>query len=134
MLMKELLQINEGAMKRAIEDVIEYAVNHAPIGKCSYEAAITKMVEFAKKRDHNEVLAGSSNEEIADYIRSYYPQEEHDPVLEAAEEESEWPKTIAKADEFKVQIDEDEQVSLLDGEESVRVTMPLVIWKRLCRQ
>lgn len=130
--MQELFQLNEGAMKRAIEDVIEYAVNHAPIGKRSYEDAVKIMVDFAKKRDHQNVLSGSSDAEIAGYIKDFYPKTEH--VMEAEEEDGEWPKTIAKADEYKIELDEDEQVSLLDGEGTVKVTMPLVIWKQLCRQ
>lgn len=44
-----------------------------------------------------------------------------------------WPKLIAHADEFRVEMDEDEQVHILDGEGAVRVSMPLVIWKQLCR-
>lgn len=44
-------------------------------------------------------------------------------------------KVIAKADEFKVEFDETtEQVDLMDGTGTVRVSMPLVIWKQLCRQ
>ena len=42
-------------------------------------------------------------------------------------------RVIAKADEFKVEVDADEQVHLLDGENSVRVSMPLMIWKQLAR-
>ena len=50
-----------------------------------------------------------------------------------AEDAAEEPKVIAKADEFRVELDADEQVSLIDGEGTVRVSMPLVIWKQLCR-
>ncbi len=49
------------------------------------------------------------------------------------EEDSEFPKVIAKADEFRVELDGDEQVHLLDGEDTVRVSMPYVIWKQLTR-
>jgi hypothetical protein len=38
---------------------------------------------------------------------------------------------IARADEFKVELDEDGLVHLLDGEETVRVSMPIDIWKRM---
>jgi hypothetical protein len=38
---------------------------------------------------------------------------------------------IARTDEFKVELDEDGLVHLLDGEETVRVSMPIDIWKRM---
>ena len=44
------------------------------------------------------------------------------------------PKVIAKADQYKVELDDDEQVHLMDGEETILVSMPLVIWKQLMRQ
>lgn len=50
-----------------------------------------------------------------------------------AEEDDNWPKLISHADEFRVEMDKDEQVHLLDGEGKIRVSMPLVIWKQLCR-
>ena len=63
------------------------------------------------------------------------------PVREAEEDapageqgDPNFPKLIAHADEYRVEMDEDEQVSLLDGEGTIRVTMPLVVWKNLCRQ
>lgn len=44
-------------------------------------------------------------------------------------------KVIAKADEFKVILNtETEQVNILDGEKTVRLTMPLIVWKQLTRQ
>jgi hypothetical protein len=38
---------------------------------------------------------------------------------------------IAHADEFKVELDDDGLVHLLDGEETIRVSMPIDIWKRM---
>lgn len=130
--MQELLQLNEGAFKRAIEEVIENAINHAPIGKASYETAVRIMVDFAKKNDYRNVLAGCSDEEIEDNIKAFFPKEDHIEINEE-EDSGDWPKIIAKADEFRVEVDADEQVHLLDGEDTVRVSMPLVIWKQLAR-
>lgn len=47
------------------------------------------------------------------------------------EEEISWPLLLADADEFRVECDEDKNVHLLDGEQSVRVSMPLKTWKQL---
>lgn len=54
-------------------------------------------------------------------------------LMEAEENDGNWPKLLSQADEFRVEIDENEQVHLLDGEQTVRVSMPYVIWKQLCR-
>lgn len=43
------------------------------------------------------------------------------------------PKVIAKADEYRVELDDDEQVHLLNGHSRILVSMPLVVWKQLCR-
>jgi hypothetical protein len=51
------------------------------------------------------------------------------------EEEEEKPKTkvIAKADEYTVEQDEDEQIHIIDGEGIIRLSMPLIIWNQLKR-
>ena len=41
--------------------------------------------------------------------------------------------TIAEADEWQVQQDADEQVHLLDGEGTVRATMPIDVWVELVK-
>lgn len=40
---------------------------------------------------------------------------------------------LASADEFQVEVDGDDVV-LLDGEQTVRLTMPRHVWMDLCRQ
>jgi hypothetical protein len=47
------------------------------------------------------------------------------------EEEGTWPLLLAQADEFRVECDEDKNVHLLDGEQSIRASMPLKVWKQL---
>ena len=52
------------------------------------------------------------------------------------EDVEEKPNTVilSKADEFKIELEKDsEQVNLIDGEGTIRVSMPLVIWKQLSR-
>jgi len=56
-----------------------------------------------------------------------------EPSIREAEEESEWPKVISKADEFTVEMDEDEQVSIKNKYGKALVTMPYVIWTQLAR-
>lgn len=48
------------------------------------------------------------------------------------EKDDNWPKLVAHADEFRVEMDEDETVHLLDGEQSIRVSMPIKTWRKLC--
>lgn len=54
-----------------------------------------------------------------------------DPTSVVEEEETTWPLLLAQADEFRVECDEDKNVHLLDGEQSIRVSMPLKVWKQL---
>jgi hypothetical protein len=44
------------------------------------------------------------------------------------------PQVIAKAGDFKVQLGKNEQVQIIDGKGSIRLSMPMVIWKELTRQ
>jgi hypothetical protein len=43
-------------------------------------------------------------------------------------------KIIAISDEFSYELDDDEYVSIVDGENTVRVTMPLYILRDLSQQ
>lgn len=56
-----------------------------------------------------------------------------EPAIKEAEEESEWPKLISKADEFRVEMDEDEKVSIKNKYGKTLVSMPYVIWTQLAR-
>lgn len=59
--------------------------------------------------------------------QSTLTEEDADP-----ESASDFPKIIAKAAEFKVELNEGEQVRLLKNDSPI-ATMPLVIWKQLTR-
>lgn len=61
-------------------------------------------------------------------------KEDEVPAKDDDSEDNEFPKVIAKADQYKVELDEDEQIHLLDGEGTVLVSMPEVIWNQLKRQ
>lgn len=41
-------------------------------------------------------------------------------------------KELASADEFRVELDADGFVHILDGEETVRLSMPYEVWTQLC--
>lgn len=132
-MLKELLLLKEGQMKRAIEDLIEYAVNHAPIGTASYDMALKIIARFAKQNDDDSVVVGIPNDELVELIKPFFSKADHVDHIKEDVSDSEFPKVIAKADEFRVELDEDDQVHLLDGADKVTVSMPFVIWKQLTR-
>lgn len=41
---------------------------------------------------------------------------------------------LAQSDEFSVQLDDDDTVNLLDGEMTVRASMPYRVWLELCQE
>jgi len=43
-------------------------------------------------------------------------------------------RTIAKGGDFRVDLGQNEQVSIVDGKGNIRLSMPFVIWKELTRQ
>jgi len=43
-------------------------------------------------------------------------------------------RTIAKGGDFRVDLGQNEQVSIIDGKGNIRLSMPMVIWKELTRQ
>jgi len=43
-------------------------------------------------------------------------------------------RTIAKGGDFRVDLGQNEQVSIIDGKGNIRLSMPFVIWKELTRQ
>lgn len=142
MLLQQLVKLNEGRMKEAMMDIIQNAVNHAPIGNASYQKALDIIVRFAKQRDNNEVLAGSSDSELKQYVKDFFPEDEFEGVREdvnegdeeESDEEEPKPKTISKADGFKVTFEEEtDRVRILDDAGETLATMPLVTWKQLCR-
>ena len=136
MLLQQLIKLTEGRVKEAIMDIIEIAVNYAPIGNASYEKALDIIVRFAKKADYQEVLSGCSDDELKEYVKGIFTEEDYE-LDESVNEESEVdnpPEVIAKAGDFILTLDaETEQVTLSKGE-AVVAEMPLVIWKQLKRQ
>lgn len=132
-LLQELSTLKEGRVKEALMDVIANAVNHAPIGKASYPLALRIIAKFARENDPENILSGCSDKELKEYIADEFSEADHSSINEG-EEKPEFPKVIAKADEFRVELDEKDDVAILDGEEKIRLTMPLVVWKSLIRQ
>jgi hypothetical protein len=43
-------------------------------------------------------------------------------------------RTIAKGGDFRVDLGQNEQISIIDGKGAIRLSMPFVIWKELTRQ
>ncbi len=43
-------------------------------------------------------------------------------------------RVIAKGGDFRVELGQNEQVSIIDGKGNIRLSMPMVIWKELTRQ
>jgi len=94
-----------------------------------------------KEQEIKELLAnGTSPEEVADIMQMPVSKitkfmESLNEADEPSEDEKENEQIIAKADEYRVRLYKDtETVDLLDGEETILVSMPLVIWKQLTRQ
>lgn len=42
-----------------------------------------------------------------------------------------WPMLISAADQYRVECDEDRMVHLLDGENVIKVSMPIKVWEEL---
>lgn len=136
MLLKELLHLQEGRVKEALMSIIDDAIKNTKLtNNGSYEDAVKEIVKYARFNDYNDVTAGCSDAELETYVKDGFTKDEHAGLNEDAEQdEPTKPKIIAKADEFRVELDDEEQVHLIDGEETIRVSMPLVIWKELKRQ
>jgi hypothetical protein len=49
------------------------------------------------------------------------------------DDNEEWPKLVSKADNYRVEIDENEQIYLKTRSGKVLVKMPYVIWTQLTR-
>jgi hypothetical protein len=129
-LIQELTRIDEGAVKDAIMDLIDRAMDMVDVYDMTYEKAISAIADKVMEIDAKKIA--QDKDMLVHMIESIYSKEDHADVVKEDEEPIE-PKVIAKADEFQVVLDSDEQVHLIDGEENVRVSMPLVIWKQLVR-
>lgn len=131
MFIKQLLALKEGQVKNQMSDIVEDAISEVDVSGLDYKAAVAKIAAYVIQHDRNELFAGRLKDAI-EFVSGMYSQRDHSTIREA--EESEFPKKIAKAGDFIVQLDEDEQVSVLDDAGAIKLQMPLVIWKQLTRQ
>lgn len=130
-LIQELSQVTEGRMKEVLIDLIDRAIDKVDTYDMEYEAACK---EIAKKVHEMEKFGAEvDNDFLMSLIKDMYSEADHKDVVKEDEEDDDEDKVIAKADEFTLMLDADEQVHLLDGEKTVRVSMPLIIWKQLTR-
>ena len=129
-LLKQLMSIREGAVKDAVMDTIETATRKVVTTGLSYEEAVTEIAKYVKEHGSRDLFHDDSLEAIKDLVRTVF---EPNDLTEASDEDTS-NRLLAKADEFRVEIDDNEQVHLLDGEGTIRVSMPYVIWKQLSRQ
>ena len=85
------------------------------------------VVYYSKKTDRNvtKQIKASSESELWDKLRA----KGIDVV--SIKEQGVAEGLISQADEFKVELDDDGFVHLLDGEGTIRVSMPLDIWKKM---
>lgn len=124
--------LGEGRLKEMITTIIERAIKETDTKGLKKEEAIKKIAATARKLDRNNFMQALSDVEIGEYVADMY-DEEIKEAEDVDKDETDYPKQIGKADEFTVMLDEDEQVHILDGEQSVRLSMPLITWKRLKR-
>jgi hypothetical protein len=151
----QISTLKEGQMKNAIMDTVEDMCRNPDLPSgISYDAAIKHIVKKIQNTDT--VASEVPTSELAGYVKDYMSQEEFEELKEDAfdqggedeqlhhEEQPEQPqgdehqgtaqpKIIGKADEYKVELDGDEQVHITDGEGTVRLSMPFLIWKQLIR-
>lgn len=123
--LQELKSLHEGAVKGALADAIAATIERLPVAllKQPYEEVVRQIAQKVQEKN-----PGVDIDLLMDMVKTQF---EPDDLTESSD--GNWPKLIAHADEFRVEMDEDEQVHILDGEGAVRVSMPLVIWKQLCR-
>ena len=127
-LLKQLFALSEASVKDAAMDIILGAIDSVDVTGLSYDKAVRKISQYVIDNNSHDMFGGDSISTVEDMVRAMF-----DPEDLNEETDDNWPKLISAADEFRVEVDEDEQVSILDGEHTVRLTMPLVIWKQLTR-
>lgn len=129
-LIKELSLVTEGRMKEALIDLIDRAMDKVDAVNMSYEQACKKIADKVREMEHFQ--ADIDDEFLMSLIKDMYSEADHKEIMKE-EEKDEDSEVIAKADEFKVILDSNEQVHLINGKQTVLVSMPLVIWKQLSR-
>ena len=129
-LIQELTRIDEGAVKDAIIDLIDRAMDMVDVYDMTYEKAISAIADKVMEIDAKKIA--QDKDALVHMIESMYSKEDHADVVKEDEGADNWPKQIAAAGEFTVELDEDEKVTLMKRNQAV-VSMPLVIWKQLTR-
>lgn len=122
----------EGRAKDAIMDLIDRAISATTVSGMSYKDAVEAIAKTVHQMDDHE-LAGDHNM-LVDMIKAHFDEEDlREDMQDGAEQTG--PREIAKADEFKIMYhDAEESIDLVDGEGTIRVSMPMVVWKQLTRQ
>ena len=128
-LIQDLLKINSSMAQEGVSDMVK-GVKRKIAGKEHPDVVAAKHAGRAMGH-YNQGDIEKGDKESARYMKV---RDMHLKAKGVTEDEETPRKVIAKADEFTVELDEDEQVYILDGENSVRLQMPLVIWKQLQRQ
>lgn len=130
-LLKELLTLTEGGSKRYIEDLIEKAIKLVDANGMSYEDAVDTIADKVKElaQPDQQIV---DTDMLIDMIKAVYDDEltEDESMDDALEPVK--PKLLGKAGDYKVMLDDDEQVNLY-YEDEMLTTMPLVIWKQLTK-
>jgi len=120
----------EASSKDSIMDVIDTAIDFVDVYSMTYTDAINAIADKAIEMDSKDILGDRNH--LIELIKSVYNEEDHSEVVKEDEAEGNWPKKLGAAGEFSVEVDEDEQVTLLKRNNKI-VSMPLVIWKQLIR-
>lgn len=199
-MLQELAALREGMMKNAMMDVIEKAVARTPIAHKSYADAVAAIVKYARAHDNSDILAGSGDEELSEYVMAEFSEDDYHHVNEEQIDElsiatladygkkanlsrdvatknakmtgtvdqktinkmdnraaftmrarnkvmaatpqpsnedhtadGNYPKLIAQSGEYRVELDEDGIVHILDGEHVIRLSMPASDWDELSK-
>jgi hypothetical protein len=71
--------MNEGAVKHAIMDIIEKAIRKADVSD-DYEKTLGNIAKEVSKLDHNNLTAGMTDKQVKDLIKPMYDETDHDVV------------------------------------------------------
>lgn len=126
-LLQELSSLSEGGLKDALLDAIYKAMDKLDLYDFeSHEAAVKGIMAEVNK--HIDV----DQDTLGDMVRDMYTEEDHEEALKEGADDSEWPKLIAQAGDFSVELDEDDKITMYERNTAI-ANMPLVIWKQLSR-
>ena len=130
-LIQQLHSILESSIKDKIEELIIKAIDLVNVKDMPYEQACIAIANKVKELDEHNII--SVNKSLIDMIKNMYEKEEHEKTFNEDEDpDSVFPKRIASAGDFTVEINENEKITLFENDKEI-VSMPLVIWKQLTR-